>query len=162
MAINELDKSIERAEIHVKSHGGLVWKDPKTGYFVPGNLAGKMPQKQAIYSQKVLLHYFQAVFDQPDDETGIARGVKYLNEMMERKPDKFFDIWSRLLLKSLPDQSPNDTATGQGLLNALQTGRLAEQLASLVTAGQKALEKQQGETDKVPVEPAPIDQDTGP
>ena len=150
MKIKTLSSKIETAQVSERSDGALIWKDPATGHFLPGNLAGKMPQKQAIYSQKVLLHYFQAVFDQPDDETGIARGVKYLNEMMERKPDKFFDIWSRLILKSVPDQSPNDTTHGQGLLNALQTGRLAEQLASLVTAGKKTLEEQ---SSKTPVEP---------
>ena len=142
-----MGNTLETNEI---DRGPLVKRDSK-GRLLPGSeLASyKNPETAAKLQQAKLLYHFRKTFD-------TKAGEKHLAKMLETKPERFFDLWSRLIVQSLPkDQTPVTPEQGQGLLAALQTGRLAEQLSALVRAGQRAMEVDSPDTQQ-PEEDPPI------
>lgn len=93
----------------------------------------------ARYSIKLLLNEFGDAFNRNN-------GRKMLDHLATEQPDKFFDLWQKLIGKvNLDDELTPVQKDAQSLFSAFQTGRLAEQLSSMVVSMKREHEQLQAD-----------------
>jgi hypothetical protein len=99
------------------------------------------PEKRAIklrkgsnYSVNRILQEFSRTFKRNN-------GPEVLDKLITDRPDKFFTIWGQFLkIASDRGETGQHQHDATALLNAMQSGRLAEQLASAVKEAERKLD----------------------
>ena len=136
---------MENQEI-AEGHKNVVVRDKAGRFDVGTNL--RYARTTSADSQKRLLQAFQTTFEANGD------GQKALVKLLHTSPSRFFDIWIRMIGNNVSQPTEKqDVTASNGLLNALQTGRLAEQLAAMVKSGRAM---QEFESRQVVTEPAQV------
>jgi hypothetical protein len=92
----------------------------------------------ARYSVKMLLQEFGKTLNTNDTK-------ETLQKLMNDRPKEFFELYIKLLGKVDITEQTEEVKDARGLLNALQTGRLAEELAQVVRSAKKNMNDNVGQ-----------------
>jgi len=143
---NRTTKEIYETAIEVKTDKGIGLKNNITGRFLPGDyrkLKRKPVNVQANSSARTIMAKLKKLHSD--------HGAAALEQMILEQPKQFYDIWIKLIVfYGNGGQQPAPAAAdhGQALLSAFQSGRLSEQLAALVHAGQHEVDRLQAAADQ--------------
>ena len=95
------------------------------------------PKRLARYTVKMLLHQFGLTFDS-------AECRDLLGKLARERPHQFLDMYIKLLGRIDITEQTKEVKDARGLLNAMQTGRLAEELAQVVRSAKQNMNNNNG------------------